>query len=430
MYEAPGQQHPTLDCKGIEIVRRDTCALVAKTYEKMLHVLFRRRDVSLVRAYLVRQWSKIMADRITLQDYVFAKEVKFGAYARENTLPPAAVVASRMMMEDVRATPRYGERVPYVVVCGEPRARLVDLVVPPHDVLRQPHKFRLNAKYYITKQIIPALARALNLVGAGVNLARWFQDMHRPAPRRFRASLRPGAGDVRAGRVTGAAAAGLNITTIDRYYLSEHCELCGALCRDLLCDACRAQPHRTGAILAQRFRVAEQRLQGLVALCRDCTNLSDGVAASACTSLSCRFFYDRCKAWRTTKHMFEVLKKAELLPEPAAADEGVPGEPQGDVDETVDVGEEEAGVVVQEEAALVGVPVAGVDGSVAPAPAPAPAPVPAPASASASVSAPAEHAAAPQRSVPVARPPPRPDQSYAKAPVLDMAFSQLDMSPP
>lgn len=81
-------------------------------------------------------------------------------------------------LQDPRAAARYGDRVPYVVVCGEPTARLVDLVVSPHDVLRNPHKMRINAKYYITKQLIPVLARVFNLVGTSVS--KWYDDMPRP----------------------------------------------------------------------------------------------------------------------------------------------------------------------------------------------------------------------------------------------------------
>jgi DNA polymerase zeta len=64
-----------------------------------------------------------------------------------------------------RAEPRYGERVPYVVVCGEPGARLYDMVVPPRALVES-GRHRLNALYYITRAILPALDRVLSLVGA------------------------------------------------------------------------------------------------------------------------------------------------------------------------------------------------------------------------------------------------------------------------
>ena len=168
--------------------------------------------------------------------------------------------------QDPRAAARYGERVPYVVVCGEPGARLVDLVVAPHDVLRNPHKLRINGKYYITKQIIPALGRVFNLVG--VNIARWFLDMKKPSFRRQRAML---GANVGLGAVSGRGAvggggrklqpkSGLAITTIDQYYMSENCEVCGQLCRSLLCANCESNPSVLTAVLARRANVSEKQL--------------------------------------------------------------------------------------------------------------------------------------------------------------------------
>lgn len=70
-----------------------------------------------------RQWTKILAGRVSLADFVFAKEVRLGTYsARHGIVPPAAIVAGKAMASDPRMEPRYGERVPYVVVYGEPGA--------------------------------------------------------------------------------------------------------------------------------------------------------------------------------------------------------------------------------------------------------------------------------------------------------------------
>eukprot|EP00889_Picochlorum_renovo_P004718 jgi/Picre1/31748/NNA_007099.t1 len=70
------------------------------------------------------------------------------------------------MAADPRAEPRFGERIPYVVVHGEPGARLIDMVVPPENLVESGGQLRLHAVYYITKQIIPALERFLSLIGA------------------------------------------------------------------------------------------------------------------------------------------------------------------------------------------------------------------------------------------------------------------------
>lgn len=44
-------------------------------------------------------------------------QVRLGTY---RVAPPAACVAARLAQEDPRAEPAFGERVPYLVVCGAP----------------------------------------------------------------------------------------------------------------------------------------------------------------------------------------------------------------------------------------------------------------------------------------------------------------------
>lgn len=90
--------------------------------------------------------------------------------------PPGAVVSARKMELDPRAEPQYGERVPYVVVYGDPSARLTDQVVEPKELLRN-KDLRLNGEYYIKKHVIPSLERILQLAGADVK--SWYDEMPR-----------------------------------------------------------------------------------------------------------------------------------------------------------------------------------------------------------------------------------------------------------
>jgi DNA polymerase elongation subunit (family B) len=83
----------------------------------------------------------------------------------------------KRMAHDPQSEPRYGERVPYVVVAGAPSARLIDLVVSPDTFIASAGRLRLNSTYYITKCVLPALERVLGLAGADVKT--WFAQMPR-----------------------------------------------------------------------------------------------------------------------------------------------------------------------------------------------------------------------------------------------------------
>ncbi len=130
-----------------------------------------------------------MRGAVSIQDFCFAREVKLGTYRNTGggggpAPPPGALVSARRMLADARAEPQYGERVPYVVVTGAPGARLADRCVAPEDLLGggPASHLRLDAEYYIAKNLIPPLERIFNLVGA--NVRQWYDEM--PRVRRVR----------------------------------------------------------------------------------------------------------------------------------------------------------------------------------------------------------------------------------------------------
>lgn len=76
-YESKEQEEGHLDAKGIEVVRRDQCPATVKIEEKALRILFKTKDVSQVKSYLIDQWTKICIglDKLPLREFIFSKEV-------------------------------------------------------------------------------------------------------------------------------------------------------------------------------------------------------------------------------------------------------------------------------------------------------------------------------------------------------------------
>nr|KYP71224.1 DNA polymerase zeta catalytic subunit [Cajanus cajan] len=300
-YESPGQIEPVFDAKGIETVRRDTCGAVAKIMEQSLRLFFEHHNLLEVKVYLQRQWKRILSGRFCLKDFIFAKEVRLGTYsARISSLPPAAIVATKAMRVDPRSEPRYAERIPYVVIHGEPGARLVDMVVDPLEVLAIDSPFRINDLYYINKQIIPALQRVFGLVGADLN--HWFSEMPRP---------------IREASVKHTLTSNFHRTRIDYYYLSKHCVLCDRLVQASarLCNQCSENEVAAATALISKTSKLEQEMQHLVAICHHCGGgdrlLESGVK---CTSISCLVFYERRKVQKELLAATHVAADKELYP--------------------------------------------------------------------------------------------------------------------
>ncbi|KAG9323348.1 hypothetical protein KVV02_000930 [Mortierella alpina] len=205
-YETPNQKEPIFDAKGIETIRRDGVPAVQKIMETCIKTMFRTQDLSLVKAYFVRQLGKILEGRIPVPDLMFGKEVRMGGYSLKGVPPPGAIVSARRMELDPRSEPQYGERVPYVVVYGDPGARLTDQVVEPKELLKN-KDLRLNGEYYIRKHIIPSMERIFQLAGADVK--SWYEEMprvQRAVPLTHPGPGQPSSASTTAGSPTGSAA--------------------------------------------------------------------------------------------------------------------------------------------------------------------------------------------------------------------------------
>lgn len=297
MFESPAQTEATFDAKGIETVRRDSCPIVQKVMEKSIRVLFETKDLSRVRSYLERQWTKILAGQVSLEKFVFSKEVKIGRYSANGVLPPAAVVASHAMTIDRRAEPLYNERIPYVVIDGPARARLVDLVVHPQAVLEAPAEKRVNANYYIIKQILPALKRIFDLVrdrsGGRVDIETWYS--HMPRPKRkvnplaglpahswyFRVSRPTDEEDGTHKRPPSKQ------RTMDQFCRSKNCLVCGEQVagEDPFCQACTADTSWFTFEMYSRLNDCGERYSRLVQECVRCIQ-KVGLGFSSCQAVS------------------------------------------------------------------------------------------------------------------------------------------------
>ena len=304
-YESKTQKVPEFDAKGIETVRRDGTPAEQKIEEKALKILFRTADLSQVKSYFQRQCTKIMSGKVSIQDFCFAKEVKLGTYSDKGLPPPGALISARKMLDDPRAEPQYGERVPYVVITGAPGARLIDRCVAP-DVLLHNDNNDLDAEYYISKNLIPPLERIFNLVGA--NVRQWYDEM--PKVRRIRrvdASL-PSTSKGMAPKTVKR--------TIESYMKSSSCIICREKLKGgaMVCDGCRFRRSDFSILkLQSKLSSNEKKAANLERVCRSCAGLAwdDQVK---CDSKDCPVFYTRIRhAAISSSDLASALPALDLL---------------------------------------------------------------------------------------------------------------------
>ena len=270
MYETRDQVKPVYDAKGIETVRRDGIPATVKILEKSIRLLFETKDVSLVKQYVTNQFRKVQAGTVCLQDLTFAKEFRGLKGYRPSACVPALELTKQAMKLDRRAVPRVGERVPYVVVYGEPGLPLIQLVRHPRTLLEQSH-LRTNAHYYITKVIAPPLNRCLLLVGA--DCLAWFSEL----PRYMAAG-----GAEQGGRVAGGQ-------IISQYFAARRCQACGEAAVKPLCGGCFADKGRAVILLQGQLGMIERAGEVVGRVCAVCC----GAGGRDCVSLDCPVVYRR-----------------------------------------------------------------------------------------------------------------------------------------
>jgi DNA polymerase zeta len=304
-YESRDQKEPEFDAKGIETVRRDGTPAEQKIEEKALKILFRSADLSQVKIYFQKQCEKIMKGSVSIQDFCFAREVRLGTYSEKGLPPPGALISTRRMLEDSRAEPQYGERVPYVVITGAPGARLIDRCVAPEALLNSDHN-GLDAEYYISKNIIPPLERIFNLVGA--NVRSWYDEM--PKVQRIRRI------DVNLQDMVQMKALATSKKTLESYMKSSSC----LVCREKLdsegpiCATCMANRPVSLLTLRTRLSKVEKKSQDLERVCQSCSGTA-WLDEVKCDSKDCPVFYSRTKqkaALRMERAVTEPVTKILL----------------------------------------------------------------------------------------------------------------------
>uniref|UniRef100_A0A8C7UFH4 DNA polymerase zeta catalytic subunit n=1 Tax=Oncorhynchus mykiss TaxID=8022 RepID=A0A8C7UFH4_ONCMY len=286
MYKSLDQKDPVFHAKGIETVHRDGCPAVSKILERSIKLLFETRDISLVKQFVQRQCGKVLEAKASMQDLTFAKEYRGSGSYRPGTCVPALELTRRMMAYDRRLEPRAGERVPYVIVYGRPGVPLIQLVRRPLEVLQDP-SLRLNATYYITKQILPPLQRIFQLIG--VDVLSWYQEI----PRVQKASCS-----------TVAERKG----TISQYFTTLHCPVCDELTQLGVCTSCRGEPQRVAITLHQDMRLWESQQDQLLQICRNCSGSVERQVL--CVSLDCPVLY---KLSRVNRQLSKVPYLRQLL---------------------------------------------------------------------------------------------------------------------
>lgn len=266
-----GNIEGSLDVKGLEIVRKDACPLLKIIMERSLLILFRSSDLSSLKAYVQRQFFKILAGA--------SKDLSLFLLTKKG---PRAVDGANGAngQKDAVIWNRERDRIPFLVYQSDSERsddhRLMDRMIDPYRFILE--KKRLDYDFYIKKRIIPPLSRIFILLG-GVDVSKWLSEL--PPPRQSCWRAKGGGIDFFVERrscfVCGArTTTTTNTTTTTTTTTTKHSPLC---------QGCQEDEQRTLFTKYSRTKDRESKALKLLAQC------PSTAPYEMCYNLGCRKFW-------------------------------------------------------------------------------------------------------------------------------------------
>eukprot|EP00948_MAST-09A_sp_MAST-9A-sp1_P000885 g885.t1 len=151
-------KYDKMDTKGIETVRRDNCALVRTVIGTCLNKLLIDQDTQGAIDYTKGVISDLLQGKIDISMLVITKALS-KMHGDEDYLnkQPHVELAYRMKKRDPGSAPALGDRVPYVIVQSNKKARAYEKSEDPIYVLK--HGLSIDTNYYLSNQLEKPLVR-------------------------------------------------------------------------------------------------------------------------------------------------------------------------------------------------------------------------------------------------------------------------------
>lgn len=270
-YKSKNQEKPFFDVKGLEITKRNTCPLVSRTMLTIVESIIETQNTAKAQILFRDILNRIIYGDISLDEFFFSREVKLGTY---KTDPPCVYVSKRMMDIDHMRVPLYGERIHYLVVVSE-KSQLIERVISPEEYISSNYHI-VATRYYIKKQIIPALNNILGTLN--IDIKKWIYD--------FSSDLKKLKPYFYEGKKT----------VIDHFYMTNLCPLCLNQCfgSSIVCSSClnimgKSEVYRE---LITRYKKYKSQIYNCDFICNKCIGFP-GLTVNGCFCVTCKTYWER-----------------------------------------------------------------------------------------------------------------------------------------
>jgi len=173
--QVTGEKKPTIDIKGLQVVRRDNCHIVKDVCNGIIHELLIQKDINAAKQIVQKVVDDLFDNKIPIDKLILSKSmgnVKFltepdgtikikSTYKNNNQ--PHIQVGLRMYKEDPGNAPRSGDRIPYVFIENEnANAKQFEKAADPNYVIQ--NNLPIDVEYYLDHQIMNPVCDLMRIV--------------------------------------------------------------------------------------------------------------------------------------------------------------------------------------------------------------------------------------------------------------------------
>jgi len=149
-----------LDAKGIELVRRDNCAIAKHVQSDVLDALMYKMDPDQACQKVHEHMEKIVKNEVPLMDYKMSKSRR-KEYVNEEL--PHLEVVRKMRERNPGSEPQVGDRVPFILIeTSNLKAKACEKAEDPKYI--EENNLKVDRLYYTEHQIVNPICSLLDLV--------------------------------------------------------------------------------------------------------------------------------------------------------------------------------------------------------------------------------------------------------------------------
>jgi DNA polymerase delta subunit 1 len=160
LYTRP-EKPEYMDFKGLELARRDNCALVRNCLDKTLQIILKDRDVPAAVVHVQDTVRRLLKDEIDISQLVITKAFNKNAEDMK-AIQPHVVLVSKMQKRDALTAPKLGDRVKFVYTMNHKKAKGFERVEDPIFVLK--NNIPIDYQYYLDHQLSLPLLRIFDAI--------------------------------------------------------------------------------------------------------------------------------------------------------------------------------------------------------------------------------------------------------------------------